>query len=768
MTRIENRRPSAPQPVDPTRPADAAAPAKPAEETRRASVAPATDRMVGAALPTTTAASTEDVAETHARARTQRADRGAAAAARRPVGMDIYHEDPTIEASTSRFQAPGRWFDRDANGIPLAGPQGDRTVIREDGTLVLNLPRTDPRITDFPEYNFGGDELTEYKMDFGLAKPNEKGDFTGLKPGTVEHDQVLAHYYIHNTLDTVEKYLGRSLKFDSPDGKITINPHAGVGMNAFYNPADKSVNFLMYMDKDGKINSTGRDSDIAEHEFGHAVNDAMRPRMWDGLETYYDYVNRFGWSEGEADRMSMLATLSDPVVRKKMLEETGGDLSRKNVATQLGEGMGKALKDFGYTDEAAVRSFINPLNKDELDKKLSDWLAAQPPEGPDPNDPMPVILGYQMGQTLATATYDMVKNLYDAKVAATVKPDMTPEAKLAAQEKALASASETVSRIVGKAKDFDPMSGRHYKLEKAAQSMLKADQLLNGGANEDAIMKAFGDRNLITPLDRLDMQQELPKVSPLKIEQDVKPEKALKDAQKWLDKNHEALGLPSARNSDFKVEVGTPDAFGNTIVNIGQELKDFDKGFDWVDADSFRKMGAVGAVFDADGKMVHLDKDSILTDREIDMLRGDLTKQQMDCEAQMGQTSGTEYLKPEAKAAADAMAKARVLEAVQSTMKEQLAGAGFKLDDMPAQILRDYVPQSFNDVKVKYDVQRDAKGIPHMVLQAQFATKQGAFMVTQRLEDAVAGKKNFEFRPLFGHVNGPAHKEAAQAPANPA
>src|SRR5207244_1543960 len=150
------------------------------------------------------------------------------------------------------------------------------------------------------------------------------------------------------------------------------------------------------------------------------------------------------------------------------------------------------------------RSFINPLNKDQLDQKLADWLAANP-NGPNPKDPTPIILGYAMGQTMATATYDLVKSLYDKKVADSVKPNMTPEQKFAAQDKALADATETVSRILGKAKDFDPMTGRSYKLEKATQSMIKADRLINGGANEEAITKAFQDRGLLTPLDKLDL-----------------------------------------------------------------------------------------------------------------------------------------------------------------------------------------------------------------------------------------------------------------------
>jgi hypothetical protein len=760
MARIDQRR-SIPtsQPAPAARPSESVAPAQPAADPRSvAASSVAADRMVGASAPATPATSAESVADTHAAARSRRADRGAAAAARRPVGVNVYPDDPVVDVTTVRREAPGRWFDRDSQGLPVPGPAGDRTSIQEDGTLILNLPNTDPRAKDFPEYLFGGDELTEYKMDFPLAKPNAKGDFTDLKPGSVEQDQLLAHYYVHDTLDTVEKYLGRKVEFDSPDGRITIKPHAGVGLNAFFNPNDKTLNFLMFMDKQGQLQSTARASDIAEHEFGHAINDALRPKMWEGLSNYYEYVNRFGWSEGEADRTSLIQTLSDPDVRKKMLQETGGDLSRKNVATQLGETMGKALHDFGYTDEDAVRSFINPLNKDDLDKKLADWLAANP-NGPDPKDPTPVILGYQMGQTLATATYDLVKSMYDKKVADNLKPGMTPEQKLAVQDKALAEASETVGRLVGKAKDFDPMTGRYYKLEKAAQSMIKADRLINGGANEAAITKAFEDRKLLTPLDKLDLQQELPQVDGLKIEHDTKPEKAIEQAQKWLDKNHDALGLPSGRNSDFVVNVAQPDAFGNTIVNVRQALKDFDQFSPALGADAFQNMGAVGLVFDAQGKMVNLDKDSVLTDQDVDVLRGDLTKLDIQARQQAGESSGTEYLAQKLFGGFGAAAKTRMLDVVQGAMRDQLTAAGFKLDQLPAQLVRDYVPQSADDVKIKYDVQHDATGAPHVVVQAQFATKQGAFLVQQRLEDAVAGKKNYEFRSLTGHVDGPARRE---------
>ena len=97
-------------------------------------------------------------------------------------------------------------------------------------------------------------------------------------------------------------------------------------------------------------------------------------------------------------------------------------------------------------------------------------------------------------------------------------------------------------------------------------------------------------------------------------------------------------------------------------------------------------------------------------------------------------------------------------------MREQLTGAGFNLDEMPAQILRDYVPQSLHDLKVHYDVQRDAAGRPKLMVQAQFATKQGSFVVQQSLEDAVKGNKKYEFRSMFGHIDGPAHRDGRGRP----
>ena len=98
-----------------------------------------------------------------------------------------------------------------------------------------------------------------------------------------------------------------------------------------------------------------------------------------------------------------------------------------------------------------------------------------------------------MGQTLARDVR-LGQSLYDQKAADRLKPEMTPDQKLAVQDQALAEAADTVDRLVGKAKGFDPMSGRYYKLEKAAQLMVQADRLLNGGANEAAIAKAFEDR----------------------------------------------------------------------------------------------------------------------------------------------------------------------------------------------------------------------------------------------------------------------------------
>ena len=48
------------------------------------------------------------------------------------------------------------------------------------------------------------------------------------------------------------------------------------------------------------------------------------------------------------------------------------------------------------------------------------------------------------------------------------------------------------------------------------------------------------------------------------------------------------------------------------------------------------------------------------------------------------------------------------------------------------------------------------------MVQAQFATKQGSFVV-QQFEDAVKGNKKHEFRSMFGPIDGPAHRDGQTA-----
>ena len=122
MTRIEPRRPSPSQPVSPSRPPAGFPSATPEAESRSAPSV-GVDRMVGVAQPVATAASAESVQEAHATARSRRAERGATPAARRPVAVNVYPEDPVVDVNPVRREEP-RTLVRSRAGRPAGAWTG--------------------------------------------------------------------------------------------------------------------------------------------------------------------------------------------------------------------------------------------------------------------------------------------------------------------------------------------------------------------------------------------------------------------------------------------------------------------------------------------------------------------------------------------------------------------------------------------------------------------------------------------------------------------
>ena len=124
------------------------------------------------------------------------------------------------------------------------------------------------------------------------------------------------------------------------DGRpLRVKLRAGKDLNAFYDR--KSLQFFYDVDKKtGRTVYAAESLDIVAHETGHAVLDVYQPGFWStpDLETA-------SFHEAFADCSALLTTLTDPAVRRALLEEAGGAWDRSNQVSRLAEALGRAIYD---------------------------------------------------------------------------------------------------------------------------------------------------------------------------------------------------------------------------------------------------------------------------------------------------------------------------------------------------------------------------------------------------------------------------------------
>src|SRR5262249_30437704 len=142
-------------------------------------------------------------------------------------------------------------------------------------------------------------------------------------------------------LNMYQSALGREIPW-AFNGPLKVHPHAGEGFNAFYARQLHAVNYFDGQDTvQGKAIHGSESLEVASHEVGHAVLDAMKPGLmawWGGLEAP-------AFHESFGDITAILTTLQEPTVIDKVVAETGGDLHKPNIVARLGEEMSVGINN---------------------------------------------------------------------------------------------------------------------------------------------------------------------------------------------------------------------------------------------------------------------------------------------------------------------------------------------------------------------------------------------------------------------------------------
>jgi hypothetical protein len=289
---------------------------------------------------------------------------------------------PTDVETTCGLKIPFLTFFKDP-AVAKANPQ-----LAIDEKFLVNW---EPGLTDGPtSARFA---VVDYNTDTGhLAppavwdEPNRRFTNNGV-PLTRDSADVLQFHQasvwavLQRALDFFENTngLGRRIPWAFEGNRLTVVPHAGYGQNAFYDRESKSLQFYYFESDNGTV-YTCLSTDIANHEFGHAVLDGLRP--------YYNestLVETGAFHEFMGDLTAILLSLQNGEFRALLTEGIADETETEEVLSSIARQFGEAVEGTPY-----LRSARNSF-------KMSDMAGATSP--------------HRVSQVMTGAMFDLLREL---------------------------------------------------------------------------------------------------------------------------------------------------------------------------------------------------------------------------------------------------------------------------------------------------------------------------------------------------------------------
>jgi hypothetical protein len=173
-----------------------------------------------------------------------------------------------------------------------------------------------------------------------LAKPDATGDFLPDIDGDpfcfdLVHTFTVARLtlaMIMHDLDVSDWRWNwdRNLPSDVAKSPLRVICHAGEKSNATYHRGKRAVKFYQ-VTLQQKTAYLCRCFDIVAHETGHAILDALKPRLYNVRTGQAGALH-----EAFADLMAVFAVLEQPDMCAEVVAEAGGDLRRATLLTSMG------------------------------------------------------------------------------------------------------------------------------------------------------------------------------------------------------------------------------------------------------------------------------------------------------------------------------------------------------------------------------------------------------------------------------------------------
>lgn len=309
----------------------------------------------------------------------------------------------------------------------------------------------------------------------GTLSPNSNGNFV-FERETQPRQWVAANAFssVASTVSTFEKALGQPIRWAFGGQRLSVTPDAGKDLNAYYSRNDKGLFF--FHETDPKTQATvfsGGSGEVAGHEAGHAILDAVRPGY---LQAWSP--DPAGFHESFGDVLALCMALKNDAVLDKVVQQTRGDLSRPNVAAALGEQLGSAINNTTGKNVTGGNWTRNAINK---------FTWKDPKSLPESGGPDTLTAqAHNFSRLWTGAFYDVMKGMTDENMRA----GMTPK-------EALRAAADEGLAMYGRVLRSTAPEG-DFTYRDMARAFIAAEDR-NGGKNSDLLRQVFTDRRILSP-----------------------------------------------------------------------------------------------------------------------------------------------------------------------------------------------------------------------------------------------------------------------------
>ncbi|MEW6279292.1 MAG: hypothetical protein AB1758_11755 [Candidatus Eremiobacterota bacterium] len=271
---------------------------------------------------------------------------------------------------------------------PLRAAQGSQAPARtpdEPRDAVFSFNPQDPLVmaptTERINGVSPGPEVDKARLNGGL-NANWEGNFV-YGPSDHRHHSAVTFAAAAKTIEMFEQASGQPIRWAFGEQKLDVVANGGEMLNAYYSRDDHSVNFFQHYDRIlGRHVHSGDSGEVVAHELGHAILDGVRPDYFDAFSP-----DVAAFHESFGDMIGLCFALQDDRVVDRVAIETGGDLSKRNIASALGEELGVAINDEVGANRTGGNWTRNAVNNFTwADPSTLPWIGGPDQLGAEPHD----------------------------------------------------------------------------------------------------------------------------------------------------------------------------------------------------------------------------------------------------------------------------------------------------------------------------------------------------------------------------------------------